>query len=429
MSIVNSTLKSTLESEINNKLDSSNVINNTSTTQTGYVLDARQGKNLQDQINKKAVSSDGSSADTAVRLDNITLNGTTLDSTAGSFAFSGSGDPFTGTDWVGLQVGDNVDKFQITANAGKLSIRQNDSGGTNSTSWTEWKTLSSDDHSHSSLTISLNGTSQGAYNGSAAKSINITASSVGALPLSGGTITNGTLTVTRNNDASTVIRVSNTKGDHSMSMQSSTASNIGLYDDDNMEWILRSSKDYDVYLGNTAAYSYVCDLTGVWRPIVASAATVKTRVCFLIANSATKLGINAEWNDSGFATMYATVASSDIRLKENIRPTKEKALSVINKIQMYEFDRIDENRHQKLGFVADYLEKIDPNFVYGGGYDENGQPCYKCVDDFYLDGYLVKAVQELSEENDNLRNQVNSLTNKLEECIERIEKLENSLSR
>lgn len=49
----------------------------------------------------------------------------------------------------------------------------------------------------SALTISLNGTSQGAYDGSAAKSINITASSIGAaaishshsyLPLSGGTL-------------------------------------------------------------------------------------------------------------------------------------------------------------------------------------------------------------------------------------------------
>lgn len=50
----------------------------------------------------------------------------------------------------------------------------------------------------SALTISLNGTSQGAYDGSAAKSINVTASSIGAaaashshsyLPLNGGTLT------------------------------------------------------------------------------------------------------------------------------------------------------------------------------------------------------------------------------------------------
>ncbi|WP_293957921.1 hypothetical protein [uncultured Fusobacterium sp.] len=39
------------------------------------------------------------------------------------------------------------------------------------------------------LTISLNGTSQGIYNGGSAKNINITASAVGALPIGGGTIT------------------------------------------------------------------------------------------------------------------------------------------------------------------------------------------------------------------------------------------------
>lgn len=39
------------------------------------------------------------------------------------------------------------------------------------------------------LTISLNGASQGNYNGETAKSIDITASSVGALPIEGGTIT------------------------------------------------------------------------------------------------------------------------------------------------------------------------------------------------------------------------------------------------
>ena len=52
-----------------------------------------------------------------------------------------------------------------------------------------------------SLTISLNGTSQGAYNGSAAKSVNITAASVGAAASShnhsAANITSGTLPVAR----------------------------------------------------------------------------------------------------------------------------------------------------------------------------------------------------------------------------------------
>lgn len=79
------------------------------------------------------------------------------------------------------------------------------SGATTVTSDANGKiTISSTNTTYSSLknpnaiTISLNGTSQGAYDGSAAKSINITASSVGAaaashshsyLPLSGGTMT------------------------------------------------------------------------------------------------------------------------------------------------------------------------------------------------------------------------------------------------
>ena len=80
------------------------------------------------------------SATTASKLSHTTLNNTTLHNTAGTFAFSGSGLPWDGSDWVGLQVGDNVDKFQISANGNTLVFRQNDSGGTN-TSWSDWVTM------------------------------------------------------------------------------------------------------------------------------------------------------------------------------------------------------------------------------------------------------------------------------------------------
>jgi hypothetical protein len=52
--------------------------------------------------------------------------------------------------------------------------------------------------------------------------------------------------------------------------------------------------------------------------------------------------------------------------------------------------------HQECGFVADELEKLDPNLSIGGGYDEDGSMNEKSVNDFYLLGYLTKAVQELS---------------------------------
>ena len=85
------------------------------------------------------ISISGNAA-TATKLANITLNSTTINNTAGSFAFSGSGEPWAGTDWVGLQIGDGADKFQIHAlNGAHFEYRQNDSGGTN-TSWGAWQT-------------------------------------------------------------------------------------------------------------------------------------------------------------------------------------------------------------------------------------------------------------------------------------------------
>lgn len=79
-------------------------------------------------------------------LQHITLDSTTINNSAGTFFFSGSGEPYTGCDWVGLQVGDNNEKFQIMCDqssqggAGNhLSFRFNDNGGTN-TSWSNWQT-------------------------------------------------------------------------------------------------------------------------------------------------------------------------------------------------------------------------------------------------------------------------------------------------
>ena len=83
-------------------------------------------------------------AGTTYNLDVLpqrTVTGTTLDSQSGSFAFSGSGAPWAGTDWVGLQIGDSVDKFQITVNDSVILVRQNDSGGTDSTHWGAWNKM------------------------------------------------------------------------------------------------------------------------------------------------------------------------------------------------------------------------------------------------------------------------------------------------
>jgi len=40
-------------------------------------------------------------------------------------------------------------------------------------------------------------------------------------------------------------------------------------------------------------------------------------------------------------------------------------LELINKIPLYEFDWKNSGKHQKIGFIADELEKIDPNLSIG----------------------------------------------------------------
>lgn len=92
----------------------------------------------------------------------------------------------------------------------------------------------------------------------------------------------------------------------------------------------------------------------------------------------------------------STSTGSDIRLKDNIKNTEINALNIINDINLYSFDWKKDGKHQDIGFIADELEKIDKNFVSGGGYYDDGSMNVKTVNDFYMQGYIVKSIQELS---------------------------------
>lgn len=59
---------------------------------------------------------------------------------SGSFFFGGNDALQSGYDYVGFQAGNSLDKWQMVA-IDSLKWRQNDSGGTNSTNWTAWKTI------------------------------------------------------------------------------------------------------------------------------------------------------------------------------------------------------------------------------------------------------------------------------------------------
>lgn len=111
--------------------------------------------------------------------------------------------------------------------------------------------------------------------------------------------------------------------------------------------------------------------------------------------------LRVDWNGNTYATSYNNL--SDIRLKKNVEDTDVKALDAVKAIRMRQFDWLNTGEHESIGVVADELEKIDPDFATGGGYNKDGSINVKTVDQTRLVYYLIKAVQELSAEVDKLK--------------------------
>ena len=108
----------------------------------------------------------------------------------------------------------------------------------------------------------------------------------------------------------------------------------------------------------------------------------------------------------------ATKAASDKKLKKNIRKTKEIALKKIDKIEFKSFDWREESKgHEKLGMIAQELEKIESKFVDLIIF-KDGEERYTLNTDI-LNIYSLKAIQELSAENKELKQRII----KLEELI------------
>ena len=113
---------------------------------------------------------------------------------------------------------------------------------------------------------------------------------------------------------------------------------------------------------------------------------------------------------TALSNKYAPKSSSDIRLKENVDECEvDSALEVIDRIKLHSFDWRKDGKHQQIGFVADELEEIDERLADGGGYDADGEMIIKSVDTFYLQGYEVKAIQELHAEVKSLKAEIAEL--------------------
>ena len=104
---------------------------------------------------------------------------------------------------------------------------------------------------------------------------------------------------------------------------------------------------------------------------------------------------------SGTPGTIAIVYTSDRRLKENIVPTVS-GLDVITRIDVRDYNySSDPHKTKQQGFIAQDLYKVYPQAVSVGGEDPNKNPWG--VDYAKLTPLLVKAAQELQEENARLK--------------------------
>ena len=108
--------------------------------------------------------------------------------------------------------------------------------------------------------------------------------------------------------------------------------------------------------------------------------------------------------------VYANNISSDSRIKKNIKPSKESALDIINQIQHKEFDKIDDNKHYKIGYIAQELEQIDQNFVLKreANKDKGIEERYY-INELPIIATLTKAIQEQQKQIEELKKEINEM--------------------
>ena len=117
-------------------------------------------------------------------------------------------------------------------------------------------------------------------------------------------------------------------------------------------------------------------------------------------------------NTSGGNIYWGGNTWSDERLKKNIEASKVNCLDKVNKINLVEFDFIDEKKyggHHNIGYIAQELKEIIPDAVLEVPADEQDKETYGTetlytIDDAKMIPYLIKCIQELSAEIELLKN-------------------------
>ena len=102
---------------------------------------------------------------------------------------------------------------------------------------------------------------------------------------------------------------------------------------------------------------------------------------------------------------------SDKRFKTNIKPTKVKAVDLLNKIEMVEFSWKKDGKFEKIGAIAQQVQSVDEDLVVHDMDDKQTYNDYLRINYYDTIPYLIKAVQELSQQNNELKNKLEELIN------------------
>ena len=104
-------------------------------------------------------------------------------------------------------------------------------------------------------------------------------------------------------------------------------------------------------------------------------------------------------------------AISDQRLKTNIKPTKVNALDLLNNIEMVEFNWKKDGKFEKIGAIAQQVQSVDKDLVVHDMDDKQTYNDYLRINYYDTIPYLIKAIQELSQQNNELKNKLEGITN------------------
>jgi Glu-tRNA(Gln) amidotransferase subunit E-like FAD-binding protein len=169
---------------------------------------------------------------------------------------------------------------------------------------------------------------------------------------------------------------------------------------------MRITSDGDILFGCTSLgndFAYFEEASSNRRILNIGSSTTSS---IDIINFRNPNGIVGGINTDGFTTSFSS--SSDYRLKENVVKLTN-ALDKVSELKPSRFNFINEQKTVN-GFLAHEVENIVPEAISGtkDQVDDKGNPIYQRIDQSKLVPLLVGAIQELKEEIEILRSQINS---------------------